>query len=201
MLQPRQYSLTRADDGEHRQFSVKRVRGDGDPDGEMSTLLHDSVRVGDTLSLSLPYGDVVLDDAGRPVVFASAGIGITPMAGMLSHLVAAQSGLRIFMLHADLDEASFALRRQVVSDILALQNAQLHLWYEKGTQSHEPVDGVHHGLMDPTQVDLPEDALYYLCGPLPFMQAVRSRLIEQGVAPHDIQYEVFGPDLWQADLD
>ncbi|MFG2918353.1 FAD-binding oxidoreductase [Kitasatospora sp. NPDC048298] len=80
-LQPRQYSLTRADDGEHRQFSVKRVRGEGaDPDGEMSTLLHDSVKVGDTLTLSPPYGDVVLDDAGRPVVFASAGIGIAPMA-------------------------------------------------------------------------------------------------------------------------
>ena len=34
--QPRQYSLTRADDGEHRQFSVKRVHGGGKPDGEVS---------------------------------------------------------------------------------------------------------------------------------------------------------------------
>jgi nitric oxide dioxygenase len=50
-------------------------------------------------------------------------------------------------------------------------------------------------------VSLPEDALYYLCGPIPFMQAVRSALLERGVAPRDIQYEVFGPDLWQADLD
>ena len=64
--QPRQYSLTRADDGEHRQFSVKRVPGDGQPDGEVSTLLHDTVNVGDVLTMSLPYGDVVLDDAGRP---------------------------------------------------------------------------------------------------------------------------------------
>lgn len=201
MLQPRQYSLTRADDGEHRQFTVKRARGDGAPNGEVSTLLYDSIGVGDILSLSVPYGDVVLDDSGRPVVFASAGIGITPMAGMLSHLVAAESGLRITLLHADLDEASFALRRQVVSDILALRNAQLYVWYEKDTQSHEPVNGVFRGLMNPAAVDLPENALYYLCGPLPFMQAVRSRLIEQGVAPRDIQYEVFGPDLWQADLD
>jgi nitric oxide dioxygenase len=54
--------------------------------------------------------------------------------------------------------------------------------------------------MDPTAVDLPDDALYHLCGPLPFMQAVRSRLIEHGVAPHDVQYEVFGPGLWQADV-
>ncbi|TWV35860.1 hemin transporter [Streptomyces misionensis] len=201
-LQPRQYSLTRADDGEHRQFSVKRVRGEGgDPDGEMSTLLHDSVGVGDTVSLSLPYGDVVLDDAGRPVVFAGAGIGVSPMAGMLSHLAAAESGLSITVLHADLDESRFPLRRQVVNDVLALRNARMYVWYEKGAHSMEPVDGVFEALMDPTAVDLADDAVYHLCGPLPFMKAVRGRLIEHGVAPHDIQYEVFGPDLWQADLD
>jgi nitric oxide dioxygenase len=199
--QPRQYSLTRADDGEHRQFSVKRVHGGGKPDGEVSTLLHDEVDIGDVLTLSLPYGDVVLDDAGRPVVFASAGMGISPMAGMLSHLVAAGSGLSITVLHADLDEASFALRRQVVSDVLALRNASLHLWYEKQSYSNEPVAGVHEGVMNLDQVDLPDDATYYLCGPIPFMQVLRSALVARGVAPRDIQYEVFGPDLWQADLD
>ena len=55
--------------------------------------------------------------------------------------------------------------------------------------------------MDFGQVGLPDGAGYYLCGPLPFMRAVRSALIDRGVAPRDIQYEVFGPDLWQADLD
>jgi nitric oxide dioxygenase len=199
--QPRQYSLTRADDGEHRHFSVKRVAEPGEPAGEVSTLLHDSVGIGDVLTLSLPYGDVVLDDSGRPVVFCSAGIGVAPMAGMLSHLVAARSGLSITLLHADVDEASFPLRRQVVTDVLALQNASLHVWYEKGATTNEPLDGVHDGRMDLDAVDLPDDATYYLCGPLPFMQFVRSRLLERGVAPRDIQYEVFGPDLWQADLD
>ncbi|MFF9126693.1 hypothetical protein ACF09J_26000 [Streptomyces sp. NPDC014889] len=63
------------------------------------------------------------------------------------------------------------------------------------------MDGVFEALMDPTAADIPGGALYYLCGPLSFMQAVRSRLIEHGVAPHDIQYEVFGPDPWQADVD
>ena len=49
--------------------------------------------------------------------------------------------------------------------------------------------------------DLPDDAVYYLCGPMPFLQSARSTLIGRGVAPADIQYEVFGPDLWQADRD
>ena len=54
--------------------------------------------------------------------------------------------------------------------------------------------------MNLDDIKLPHDAGYYLCGPLPFMQAIRSALIERGVSPRDIQYEVFGPDLWQADL-
>jgi nitric oxide dioxygenase len=196
--QPRQYSLTRADDGEHRQFSVKRVRGGGKPDGEVSNLLVDSVGVGDRLTLSLPFGDVVLDDSGRPVVFASAGIGITPMAGMLSHLVAAGSHLPITLLHADADEESFPLRRQVFDDLRALPGATAHVWYERGGGT-VPAE-IHTGAMNLDDVKLPNGALYYLCGPLPFMKAVRSALIERDVRPRDIQYEVFGPDLWQADL-
>jgi nitric oxide dioxygenase len=196
--QPRQYSLTKADDGEHRQFSVKRVRGDGRPDGEVSNFLCDSVGVGDRLTLSLPFGDVVLDDS-RPVVLASAGIGVTPMAGMLSHLAAAASHLPITVLHADVDEASFALRNQVAEDVRFLPGASAHVWYESGADSALPVE-VHGGQMNLDDIKLPDDAGYYLCGPLPFMRAVRSALLDRDVAPRDIQYEVFGPDLWQADL-
>ena len=199
--QPRQYSLTRADDGQHRQFSVKWVHGEGKPDGEVSSLLHHTIGVGDELTLSLPYGDVVLYDGGRPVVFASAGIGITPMAGMLSHLVTAGSHLPVMLLHADLDEKSFALRRQVAGDVAALPNASLHVWYERGADTELPVADVFAGMMDLSRVSLPDDAIYYLCGPVPFMQSLRSTLIDRGVRARDIQYEVFGPDLWQADAE
>jgi len=199
--QPRQYSLTRADDGEHRHFAVKRVHGGGGPDGEVSNLLHDSVDVGDELTLSLPFGDVVLDDSGRPLVFCSAGIGIAPMAGMLSHLVAAGSHVDVHLLHADLDEESFALHRQVLDDVRALPRATMNVWYQHGAEGALPVDGRFAGTMDVTDVKLPDDATYYLCGPLPFMQAVRESLLARGAEPADIQYEVFGPDLWQADAD
>lgn len=198
--QPRQYSLTAADDGWHRQFSVKRVTGGGKPDGEVSNLLHDDVQVGDRLTMSLPYGDVILDDSGRPVVFASAGIGVTPMAGMLSHLLKAESGLPIQMLHADASDASFALRDQVAADVQALANASLHVWYEDGQPGSVSANSTHGGFMDLDDIDLPDGAMYYLCGPLPFLKAVRGALIERGTPPHDIQYEVFGPDLWQADF-
>ena len=198
--QPRQYSLTRADDGEHRQFSVKRVHGGGNPDGEVSNLLCESYQIGDIVTMSVPFGDVVLDDSGRPAVFVSAGIGVTPMAGMLSHLVAAGSHLQVRHLHADTDEPSFALRKQVLRDIRSLPDAAMYAWYERGAVDTLGLDGVFDGLMNLDDIELPVNATFYLCGPIPFMQAVRNALLDRDVPPRDIQYEVFGPDLWQADL-
>ncbi|MFJ9584664.1 globin domain-containing protein [Streptomyces acidicola] len=200
--QPRQYSLSRADNGEYRQFTVKRVHGGGNPDGVVSTLLHDTVDVGDVLTLSVPFGAVALDDyTGCPMVFISAGIGITPMAGMLSHLVKAGSRLPVMLLHADLNEDCFALRRQVLDDIAALPRASVHVWYEQGAHSQLPVTGVFPGEMDISQVALPDNASYHLCGPIPFMHEIHSALTKHGVPSKDIQYEVFGPDLWHADYE
>jgi nitric oxide dioxygenase len=54
--------------------------------------------------------------------------------------------------------------------------------------------------MNVADVELPPDAEYYLCGPLVFVQSVHSALIARGVPAKDIQYEVFGPDLWLADF-
>ena len=203
VLQPRQYSLTQADDGQHRRFAVKRVRGGGAPDGEMSNLLHDHVEVGDEVTLSAPFGDVVLEFTDRPVVLASAGIGITPMAGMLSHLVKSGSQRKVMLLHADDSPGSFALRDQVAADLAALPEASLTTWFldPEGERSSAGGDGgeVHSGFMNIRDVALPSDAEYYLCGPVPFMQSVRTALVGAGVRPKDIQYEVFGPDLWLAD--
>ena len=48
--------------------------------------------------------------------------------------------------------------------------------------------------IDLTGVELPAGADVYLCGPIPFMAAVKKALLERGVAGDRIRYEVFGPD-------
>jgi len=120
---------------------------------------------------------------------------------MLSHLVEAGSRLPVMLLHADLNEDCSALRRQVLHDIAALPNASVYLWCEQGTGSRLPVQGCFSGHMDIRQVSLPDTAVYYLCGPIPFMDEVHNALTKRGVQPRDIQYEVFGPDLWHADYE
>ncbi|MFI7154678.1 globin domain-containing protein [Nonomuraea sp. NPDC050022] len=185
--QLRQYTLSSAgEDGLHR-ITVKRV--DGDPAGEVSTLLHATVRTGDELTLSAPFGEVTLEDGDAPLVLVSAGIGCTPIVAMLDHLAAIGSRRRVLVLHADRSPAEHALRE----DMLRL-TAERVFWYESGGAAPD-----RDGLMDLDQVEIPAGALAYLCGPVPFMREVRGRLLKAGVAARDIHYEVFGPDLWLAD--
>ncbi|MEU2776077.1 globin domain-containing protein [Streptomyces sp. NPDC007162] len=193
--QIRQYSLSGAPGASVRQFSVKRVAGDGaTPDGEVSHHLHARVREGDTLELSEPYGDLVLGDtAGRPLLLASAGIGVTPMVSMLAALAADGHLAPVTVVHGDRSPADHALRADHTAYAEKLPDTAVHFFYERDA---EP--GTRTGLVDLTDVEVAPGTRAYLCGPLPFMRAIRAQLIEKGVSPADIHYEVFGPDLWLA---
>ncbi|MFG2580789.1 globin domain-containing protein [Streptomyces malaysiensis] len=194
--QTRQYSLSNAPGDRLRRITVKRVASVADaPEGEVSSQLHRTVGVGDELTLSAPFGDVVLDDAATPLVLVSAGIGCTPMVGMLEHLAATGSSRPVWVLHADRTPADHALRADTRRLVDQLPGAKAEFWYEQDAAA-EP--GSRTGLMDPDDLDLPADADVYLCGALPFMRAVRTRLLRAGVPARRIRYEVFGPDLWLA---
>ncbi|MEV0324393.1 globin domain-containing protein [Streptomyces sp. NPDC050658] len=192
--QIRQYSLTGAPSATTRSIAVKRVAGTGtDPDGEVSHHLHTHVRQGDVLRVSAPYGDLVLepgDDA--PLLLASAGIGCTPMLSMLEQLAASGHEGPVTVVHADRSPGTHALRADHEALAAKLPAAATHFWYEDTASGH------HTGRVDLTDVPVVPGTRAYLCGPLPFMRAVRGQLLDQGVAAADIHYEVFGPDLWLA---
>ncbi|WP_116214568.1 globin domain-containing protein [Streptomyces olivoreticuli] len=188
--QIRQYSLSGHPD-DALQFSVKRLAGD--PDGEVSHHLHERLGVGDTLLVSAPFGDVVLAGGDAPVLLASAGIGCTPMIGMLSHLAATGATRRVIAVHADRSESTHAFRTDLRQLTGKLPDAVAHVWYEEPEAGH-PADRT--GRADLAAIDIPAGTTAYLCGPLPFLRSVRTQLLAAGVAAADIHYEVFGPDLW-----
>ncbi|MFI2778651.1 globin domain-containing protein [Streptomyces sp. ALB3] len=193
--QIRQYSLTGAPGPECRSFSVKRVRGAGTPEGEVSAHLHARLRPGDRLRVSAPYGDLVLDGSGAPLLLASAGIGCTPILSMLEHLSKEGHPSPVTVVHGDRSPADHALRTDHAALTGKLPDASAHFWYEDPEPGH-PAERT--GTVDLSGLPLAPGTQAYLCGPLPFMRAVRSQLLEKGVAAADIHYEVFGPDLWLA---
>ncbi|MEU8764124.1 globin domain-containing protein [Streptomyces sp. NPDC048659] len=187
--QIRQYSLSAAPGSPDWRITVKRV--DGDPAGEVSSWLHAHAAVGDTVNVSAPFGDLVLPEGDGPLLLASAGIGSTPMLSMLGHLAATGSTRPVTVVHADRSPEDHAHREELRRLVGALPQGSLHLWYEEpGTAD------AGRGRARVAELDLPGDVTAYLCGPLPFMRAVRGDLLALGVAPAAVHYEVFGPDLW-----
>ncbi|MET9619741.1 globin domain-containing protein [Streptomyces sp. NPDC006464] len=191
--QIRQYSLSSAPGRPQWRITVKRV--DGDPAGEVSTWLHAHGRAGDTVEVSAPFGDLVLPEGDGPLLLASAGIGSTPMLAMLDHLAATGSTRAVTVVHADRSPAGHAHREELRRLVDALPQGALHLWYEDGDAADEAA-GARTGRVDVSVLDLPAAVSVYLCGPLPFMRAVRGDLLARGVAASAVHYEVFGPDLW-----
>lgn len=182
--QVRQYSLS-SGTATTRVFTTKL-----DADGEVSPVLHRDVQVGDTLILSVPCGDITLDQGTGPLILASAGIGCTPSASILRSLVDTGSKREVLVLHAESNLERWALRDQMNEDVALLEAAELELWLEI------PSEGHHEGFMSLENVTIPEDASVYLCGPLPFMRSLRAQALQSGVPADRIHYEIFGPDLW-----
>lgn len=191
--QIRQYSLSGAPRDPYWRITVKRVRAGADPAGEVSSWLHEHARPGEALTVSAPFGDLVLPAGDGPLLLASAGIGVTPMLSMLHHLAAQDPTRPVLVVHADRAPADHPHREEQRRLVEALPNARLHLWYEELDGSAPDASA---GRADVGALDLPVGVTAYLCGPLPFMRAVRGDLLYRGLPAHSVHYEVFGPDLW-----
>jgi nitric oxide dioxygenase len=190
--QLRQYSLVHAPRDGRLAFTVRPVAATVDqPAGEVSNWLTTHVTVGDNLAITLPFGDLTLDTAAStPAVHISAGIGITPMIGILEYLAAGTAQRQVLVAHADRNPDTHPLRTVQRDLVDALPNADLELWYE------QPSGDSRTGTLTVSALDLPAEADIYLCGGAGFLQSVRAQLTAAGVPLTRVHFELFSPDNW-----
>lgn len=172
----RNYSLSDAPNGQHYRISVKRENG-----GVVSTHLHNRLTVGDTIMLSPPCGQFVLDNSTDPLVLITAGVGLTPAIAMLK---AAAGQREVRFVHACKNAAQHSFK--TLTEQLSAQhgNIKTHFIYEN-------VDG----MIKPQHIEsnLPNNAQVYFLGPVGFMSAVKNTLGKLGVPAERQHFEFFGP--------
>ncbi|QIB65826.1 NO-inducible flavohemoprotein [Kineobactrum salinum] len=183
----RNYSLSDVPGQLCYRISVKR-----EPGGQVSAYLHDHLQVGDRLRLTPPCGNFVLNEAGRPLVLLSGGVGITPTISMLQPTL--DSGREVYFLHGALNSEVQAFRSLL--ETLDQQYPNLHLSYCYSDPL--PQDRDHpQGLFDSERLAalLPgsRDLDVYFLGPPPFMQLCYRSLRTLGIPDDNLRYEFFGP--------
>ncbi|WFD38654.1 uncharacterized protein MJAP1_001615 [Malassezia japonica] len=176
--QLRQYSLIDSGvKGSQLCFAVKALTETPDaPAGEVSNWLVQNAKVGDDLEISLPFGDLVLnEEAQTPVVLISAGIGVTPMLDKSAST-----------------DAFYEERKRLVSQ---LAQGSVDTWYTDGDAQTE----VNQGRFDLSSQSVPADAEYYLCGANEFLQSLRTTLNAWDVPKDRVHFELFTPNDWLLD--
>ncbi|HWO68607.1 MAG TPA: globin domain-containing protein [Umezawaea sp.] len=194
--QIRQYTISSAPDEPALRITVKRHRAADDrPEGLVSNHLHDTVRAGDRLQVSPPFGDLALPPGDGPLLLASAGVGSTPIVATLRHLAAGAARRPVTVVHADRTPDTHPLRADMLDAVDLLPDASLSLWYERNPLPHNGAN-VRSGFVDPDLIHFDPAGHALLCGPLPFMRTVRRALLDRGLPVERVHYEVFGPDAW-----
>lgn len=190
----RQYTLSCAPGNEYFRISVKK-EAEFEPNGKISTYLHDQVQVGQQLDISAPAGEFVLENNDAPIALISGGVGITPMMSMLETLVKSKTDRQVSFIHSARNEHVHAFRNHAIELVEQLADGELVIGYEKPMQD----EGIHQFTGYLTEEILAEkihaDTVCYVCGPVPFLQNVVKMLVKVGVKQEHIRYEFFGPSL------
>jgi nitric oxide dioxygenase len=182
----RNYSLSAAHDGRRLRISVKRH-----PGGVMSTYLHDKVQVGGTVDVTPPAGAFTLRDANRPLVFVTAGVGITPAIAMLQ---AVPVDREVTFIHCSRNAATQAFDAWIRQQGVGRRN--FHYYVDLSDPGPEDVcDARGHLDCDRLAAWLPSsrDIDVYFLGPRTFMAMVKRALGSLGVPETHTFFECFGP--------
>lgn len=182
----RNYSITSKPGHDGYTISVRHV-----PNGVVSTWLNSTDSVGHQVRLSPPAGEFVLPKKiENPIAFICAGIGITPMIGMIEFLAekSERTPVSVIQIAHSTETAPFSRKLRKLAD--AAGNISLHTRLTS-------VDGRPDAGWITSH--LPENVACYLCGPTGFMREMVQSLPKAGIPAERLRYETFGPDTGVTD--
>jgi ferredoxin-NADP reductase len=189
----RSYSISSSPSRPHTlDITVKRVPATATaPPGLVSNWLHDHIQVGSQLKLSGPMGKFTcVDHLAQKLLLISAGSGITPMMSMAQWLCDTATETDVVFFHSAHNPTDIIFRQE-----LELMNAQ-HPNFRLAVTITNSEPGlvwlgytgrVNAAMLQAIAPDLC-DRIVYVCGPTPFMEAVKA-ILEKLNFPFQNYYE------------
>jgi len=169
------------------ELNVRRVEN-----GLMSTWLH-SLKEGDRVNMSGPYGEFFLQETtNRSVVCIAGGVGLAPMKSIIQYMTEKKIDRKVYLFYGARNLPLLYDHGQFVD--LAKQNPKFqYVPALSDPHPNEPWDGRKGLITDIFQTVFPEGepAEAYLCGPPVMIDALLPMLAAKGIAQKDIYYDKF----------
>jgi len=104
--------------------SIKR-----EPHGAAGAYIDDKLQAGDVVDVSAARGNFTLRRGDAPVVFLSAGIGVTPVLAMLHELAADASPREVWWLYGARDRREHPFAEEMRALLKALVHSHSRICY------------------------------------------------------------------------
>ncbi len=180
--------------------TIKRIKK-----GEISNYIVTYSHVGDEMHCRKPAGKFFKppsDLKPKNYCLFAGGSGITPLFSILKTVLLSDPENKVFLFYANRNENSI-IYNQDLKDWQARHPERLHIWHifsQPEKKESQTTRQVIKGRLNKDHLnryfDPSKDSasnLYYLCGPIGFMQTVKEFLIEKKVQKSQIRIENFLP--------
>lgn len=198
----RSYSLCSSPLEEKWEVAVKQI-----PGGKFSTLVNETLKVGDELEVMAPSGTFGVDTNSmnkKNYLFFSAGSGITPMISMIKTYLASEpdSTCKLFFVNKTAKSIIFK------EELEQLRNKyfgrfEIYYFLTKERRDIELFNGRFDdekmAVLTKNFIDIPDTNEVFLCGPETMVNYVSEYLVAKGLPKENVHFELFVTGLTEED--
>jgi Na+-transporting NADH:ubiquinone oxidoreductase subunit F len=197
----RAYSMANTPSEEELRFTIRIATpppgAEDIPPGIASSYLF-TLKPGDHITLSGPYGDFFVKDTEREMCFIGGGAGMAPLRAHIFHqLLTEKTERRISYWYGARSKSEMFYDEEFQELADNYDNFTYHVALSEPQPEDEwegPVGFIHQVVHDqyleshpdPTEIE------YYICGPPMMLKAVQEMLDSLGVEPEMIAFDDFG---------
>ncbi|TCV19921.1 ring-1,2-phenylacetyl-CoA epoxidase subunit PaaE [Sphingobacterium alimentarium] len=189
----RSYSFSSAPAlNEPLEITIKRVEN-----GEISRLLHHQIQVGDRIKVMEPQGLFVYEpqvDSTRTIFLFAAGVGITPLYSILKTALTQENQTKVVLIYSNSSKESTVFYDQLMAwqaqypDRLEIE----YIWSNSKNLAKARLNREYLiALVNAHLNTSPDEAIFYTCGPLFYMDLVRFTLLGMGFPDANVRRETF----------
>jgi ring-1,2-phenylacetyl-CoA epoxidase subunit PaaE len=165
--------------------------------GEISRFLHHSLREGDTVAVTEPNGLFFYEpelEKERTVFLFAAGVGITPLFSILKTALVGEQHSKVVLVYSSRSAADTLFIEELAAwqGIYPDRFKLVHLFSNAKNLMRARLNGfLIHELIREHLAFAKEDALFYTCGPVDYMDVCRISILGAGYKPHQVKRETF----------